>query len=180
MGRIKGRGQGTSKTSLKAISQVAKRIRALELRKEGKNYREIAEIMGCANASVPHQWVVKALRETQQEPADDVRELELQRLDAMWKRHWPKFIESGDPRVSQELLRIMARRAPLLGLDAPEKVVHLFGDGLKDEEILEQTRALFEAIDKQRRAAEGSEDAGGGDQSSGVADQGGEHQVGES
>ena len=62
---------------------------------------------------------LKVLAETAQEAADEVRALELARLDALLAALWP---QQGEPAVVDRVLRIMERRAKLLGLDAPTRV----------------------------------------------------------
>ena len=57
------------------------------------------------------------------EPAEEVRELMLERLDAALRAVWPRVLEADDGAINS-LLRIEARRAKLLGLDAPATVSH--------------------------------------------------------
>jgi hypothetical protein len=52
-----------------------------------------------------------------------VRDLELQRLDALYLKAW-EAVEEGDLPSIDRCLRIMERRAKLLGLDAAEKIEH--------------------------------------------------------
>lgn len=52
--------------------------------------------------------------------ADEVRTLELERLDKFLLALWDK-IEQGDPIAIDRGLKIMDRRAKYLGLDAPVK-----------------------------------------------------------
>jgi hypothetical protein len=52
--------------------------------------------------------------------ADEVRTLELERLDRFLSYLWDK-IEQGDPVAIDKGLKIMDRRAKYLGLDAPIK-----------------------------------------------------------
>lgn len=107
--------------------------RALQLRIEGYNYREIGSmLLNDKGEPMSHgaawQMVQKALlelREANRELAADARDFELQRLDEQLKALWEK---RGDPRVADSLLRIGQRRADLLGLDAP-KNIRLGGDG---------------------------------------------------
>lgn len=105
-----------------------KRDRALDLRKEGKTYQAIATELGLQSKSRAHELVQEALqdlRENNREKARQVRDLELVRLDAMIEKLWSKI---DQPRVVDSILRIMQRRADLLGLDAP-KNIRLGGEG---------------------------------------------------
>lgn len=100
------------------ISAVEKQLRALELRKSGAAYATIAEVLGYRSPSGAHAAVKSALKKTLQEPADELRQLELARLDAMLAALWPKA-NAGDVKAVHGVLKVLERRAKLLGLDAP-------------------------------------------------------------
>ena len=91
-------------------------LQALELRKAGVTYEVIAGQLGYANASGARKAVVSALKATLREPAAELRELELARLDAMLLPLWRR-VQAGDEKAVDRALRIMERRARLLGLD---------------------------------------------------------------
>jgi len=95
-------------------------LQALELRKAGATYQAIAHQLGYASPRGAHKAVASALKATLREPADALRELELARLDcallAIWRR-----VQSGDDKAIDRLVRIMERRAKLLGLDEPPR-----------------------------------------------------------
>lgn len=112
-----------SGTAARVIETRENRLRALELRKQGLPYRRIGEIMGCS-AGTAHQWVTFAFRElieSVNEAAEDVRKMELDRLDNMQAALW-NDCEAGDRPAIAATLRIMERRAKLLGLDSPQHV----------------------------------------------------------
>ena len=94
---------------------------ALELHKAGIGYQAIADRLGYAGPSGAYKAVEAALHKTLQEPADELRGLELERLDAMQVAIWNKAI-AGDLRAIDRVLTIMKRRSQLLGLDAPKRV----------------------------------------------------------
>lgn len=60
-------------------------IKATELRRQGYTYAEIGDSLG-VDESTAYRDVKKLLDQTAQEPADQLRVLELQRLDEIWKR----------------------------------------------------------------------------------------------
>ena len=91
-------------------------LQALELRKAGVTYEVIAGQLGYANASGARKAVLSALKATLREPAAELRELELARLDAMLLPLW-RPVQAGDEKAVDRALRIMERRARLLGLD---------------------------------------------------------------
>ena len=119
---------------------------ALDLKRSGLNYRQIAESLDCS-PSTAYEAVQRALASTRQEPADALRRLEAERLDRMTvileeiitRRMIAADVLSNLPQAdddggkaseaSDELLlktvdrylRIQERRAKLLGLDAPAR-----------------------------------------------------------
>ena len=95
---------------------------AFRLRLSGATYPQIAEQCGCALSSAwgAVQRVLKRTREETNEQADQVRELELSRLDKALEVIWPNILK-GDELSIGVMLKISKRRADLLGLDAPEK-----------------------------------------------------------
>ena len=101
---------------------MAHELLALGLRQKGRSYRSIAEEMGVSHETA-RQCVKRAmdrLRPIVEERAEEVRELELSRLDIATNGLMPKVIE-GDTYAIDKLVKVMDRRARLLGLDAPTK-----------------------------------------------------------
>lgn len=135
------RNPGNASAGKTRPNVVEKRRQSLELRKAGATFDAIARQVGYSSPASAYKAVLQALRDTCQEPADDVRRLELERLDRLMLAHWPAAIGSlTDPAnpgqklpASQDaaelVLKITDRRAKLLGLDqlsetdlAPPKV----------------------------------------------------------
>lgn len=108
-------------------------IEAINYRRMGMTYSDIAKTLGYADHVGALRAVKRGMRKALQEPADELRELEAARLDRAQEKIWPK-VEEGDVRAITALLRIMERRAKLLGLDAPLKIqqdIAVF-DGMSD------------------------------------------------
>lgn len=103
------------------IDLAERKRKALELRKAGAGYQEIADSLGYANAGGAYKAVRAALRALVKEPAEEVLALELARLDAMLAGIWLDA-RKGHVLKIDRALKIMARRADLLGLDAPKTV----------------------------------------------------------
>jgi hypothetical protein len=125
--------------------QIDRDSKAVELRRRHLTYRQIATQLGFASQSSAYDAVHRGLLDTIREPADYVRNFELERLDelgrAAWKvlydRHYalaasgkiPLHPETGMPLVDDgptlaaidRLLKISEARRKLLGLDAPVK-----------------------------------------------------------
>lgn len=115
------RGGGESKHSERRIEAAEEtQVKALEYRKMGLSYSQIAEKLGLGSPQTAWNAVESALKRTLQEPADDVRKMELARLDAMWIKPY-LAAQAGDTFAVGTCLNIMNRRARLLGLDAPVK-----------------------------------------------------------
>lgn len=100
------------------IVAVEKQRQALELRKQGMAYSDIAAELGYKSASGAHAAVRTALKKTLHEPADELRRLENARLDALLAALWPA-ITKGDPKAVAAGVKISERRAKLNGLDEP-------------------------------------------------------------
>lgn len=99
-----------------------RRIKAFELRKAGTRYRAIGNALGISEAQA-HRDVAKVLQSLVL-PEGEIkmaRVLEEARLDAMLFALWGSA-NQGHLGTIDRVLRIMERRARLLGLDAPMKV----------------------------------------------------------
>jgi hypothetical protein len=97
--------------------------RALEMRKAGSTYAEIGTALNRTPGAIL-KMVRQALLDTIQEPADQVRALEVRRLDQLWRRLQPMIKHGGalGLKAIDTALHLMSRRAQLLGLDAPVRV----------------------------------------------------------
>ena len=99
------------------VNAAARALQALDLRKAGATYDAIARMCGYKNRASAYQAIQRELQRTMQQPADDLRTLELLRLDDLYRAMAPKALQ-GDTWSVDRCLAIMARRAALLGLDA--------------------------------------------------------------
>lgn len=93
-----------------------KRLWAVELRKTGMTYEQIAAEMGLKSGSAVYQMVSRALKLMPAESIDQVRLLELRRLDALLRAVWNKAVNDEEGAINRAL-RILERRARVLGLD---------------------------------------------------------------
>lgn len=172
-----GKPFGEPKTSPRRVATALRRGKALQMRLAGANYEAIAKELGYSSRASAVTDIRRALVATVQEPADEVRALELARLDMMWntvlkvlaRNHVTvsngKIIYLGGVPVKDDspvlqavdrLLKIQERRAKYLGLDAPKafEVVTL-------DAVDAQIRALTEELERVAAADEsvGEEDA---------------------
>jgi len=109
---------GESKTSKRRLKARERWLAALELRKKGLTFEAIAEETGYGSPASAYKAVMKALKETFREPAQELRDLEAARLDGMQEKLSGNVGPGKDGvAVVDRVLRIMERRAKLLGLD---------------------------------------------------------------
>ena len=107
-----------------------RRYQALELKKAGLSYRQIARLgrekgwatknysEGAAHKDV--QIELERLAEKCQESAKGVRELELARLDRLLAA-LNRGISEGDTQAINSAIRLSESRRKLLGVDAPDR-----------------------------------------------------------
>lgn len=112
-----------SRTSERRLLAIDKQRQALELRLAGVTLSEIARMLGYKSASGVVKALDSAILRTLQQPADNVRALELTRLDRLVIALWPKAL-AGDSDAVRRVLDIMERRSKYLGLDANKRVEH--------------------------------------------------------
>lgn len=95
---------------------------ALDYKLKGLSYREIGKEMG-VHPSTANSYVkeaIKVIQEQYTEKADALVTLERQKLDRL-EVGLIKSTREGDVKSAIAMLKIMERRAKLLGLDEPSK-----------------------------------------------------------
>lgn len=112
-------GRAESPASPRRIQAAEKRRRALQMRKGGATYEQIAAQVGYASKATAYKAVRDELRALPADDAGELRTLERSRLDALLTAAWSKAMR-GDLWAVDRCLRIMERRAALEGLDAPQ------------------------------------------------------------
>jgi len=160
---------------LRTPDQIAKDRKAADMRSLGYTYQLIANEFGCS-VGTAHDMVARAVNELPTEGAAEVRKIELEKIDNA-ERYLNSVIAKPPPKVSaagkivkddegnvvvdegarmdavDKILKAIAARARLLGLNAPTKIqeeilIHQV-DPDRERRILE---ALEEALDAKRRA----------------------------
>lgn len=171
-----------SSTVTERTRYVQKRV--LQLRREGVSFPDIAEELDMTQGYI-YKVYKKALREIIVEEVEDLRKLELSKLEALEQevmrvlQSFHPFISSGqvvrdvvedadgNPTVNpttgnivtvrlqdngpklaaiDRAIKVMERRARLLGLDAPTKVAPTNPDGDKPYAVTIQASPLDEAL----------------------------------
>lgn len=93
-----------------------KRRSALELRKAGVSYAEIAKAVGYADQSGARKAVMKAFGEVIQEPVAELRVIQQERLNHMLMALWPR-VQQGDETAINTALRVMDKVDRLQGTE---------------------------------------------------------------
>lgn len=114
-----------NKTKAATARSLESQRKALELRRMGLGYTEIAQQLGLGKSQA-HRLVKAGLEDAREQiaaQADDLRSEELSRLDGMLAGIWPSA-RKGNVTAIDRVLKIMERRTKLLGLDAPVRLAH--------------------------------------------------------
>lgn len=149
---------GTSHTADELLSTAKRRKRVLELRKEGRTYRDIASELEdeFGDVALPGGWderyaakdlrrALQKVRSDLEETAADVRSMELRRLDELLSGLWPDATD-GDTDAVSAVLRVMKRRAKMLGIDEPEEFAQVV-ELVESEEYRKARRAIMQALE---------------------------------
>jgi len=100
---------------------IDKERKALELRRAGSTYDEIAKALGYATPQGAFLAYNRAIKRTLVEAgSEEARQTELDRCDRLQRAYWGKAM-TGDVQAGRIILQVMDRRARYLGLDAPIK-----------------------------------------------------------
>ena len=119
-----------SPTRPKMTVSAERRVQALELRKAGYTFPQIAAALEISTQAA-YKHVVKALEVIHNEiseKTEELRTLEVERIDTLYMVMYKKA-EKGDYNAVDRCIKLMERRAKLLGLDAPAKS-EIMSDGL--------------------------------------------------
>lgn len=128
-GKKRGRGAGESKTSPRIVQAVERAGKALVLRKAGATYEQIGKELGISYQAA-FMAVRHALQRTIQEPADEYRAIEWERLQTLLRAVWPAALKGGLGAIDRAL-KIGERMAQLMGYDVvrPQRVEHSGPEG---------------------------------------------------
>lgn len=92
----------------------------VKLRRGGLTFDLIGQRLGI-HPTTAHKAYERALTRVVKEDVDAIRDLETERLDLAQSAIWGKVLQGDNPSI-QSLIRIMERRAKLLGLDQPTRI----------------------------------------------------------
>ena len=108
------------------IHRLEREEQALEYRRQGMTYRQMAPLLGLSNQGDAYRLVKSAMdrmRADCNESAYQLRQQELDRLDGIWEGMYPLACQ-GDEKAASVCVKISARRAALCGLDRPQQIEH--------------------------------------------------------
>lgn len=161
-----------------SVALTEREIQAVELRKAGYTFHEIAQAVGLEHRSSAMKMVRRALNRWGVERVDELRLLELSRLDTITRRLWPQVLGRPEQRddagnvireatpPSQDAirtyLRISERRAKLLGLDSPEEIMIGLQGRTDEVPVVQDYEAFVTLLDTvvEQRAAEAAGSGG--------------------
>jgi hypothetical protein len=100
---------------------IDKEVQVVSLRRQGFTWDQISEQVGYSSPSSSRDAYLRASRRVMRDDIEDIRNLELDRLDVAMSGIWIG-VQNGDPQSVLLMLKIMDRRAKLLALDAPRRM----------------------------------------------------------
>jgi hypothetical protein len=127
-----------------------KEAKIIELRRVGFTWEIIAKELGYANASGAYKAYQRLSDRFIRPNLEEYRDMELDRLDRLHATYWAKATK-GETKAAEMVLKIIDKRAKLLGLDAPQKldiqaeVITYDGDAIQRE-----TAAIVELVRRHR------------------------------
>ena len=105
-----------SKSSPRRILAKERQRQALELRLAGVTFDRIAETVGFRSPQAAYDSVKRAMAAIPRPAAEELRALDLERLDRLLLTIWPRAL-GGDVNYIDRSLRILSQRARLMGYD---------------------------------------------------------------
>lgn len=138
------------KKGMKALESKENQLKALELRKAGMSFPQIAEACGWGYASSAYRAVMRAIQDLSTENAEYLRRLEAARLDTMFAAAYPTAIQRGARgqfAAIDRCLAIMERRANMLGTDAPIRIQQAIVTEQQFMEAIEAVEAQADALE---------------------------------
>jgi len=130
--KFKGFNLPTNKTKAVNLTAAERKEKALELRKQGYSYRDIGSVIGCTNVRAQQiiSTFLKEINSRNELSAEDLRTLELEKLDKMEKTLNEQITSLTGPgqmkyvqKALELLLKVQSQRAKLLGIVIPTQVL---------------------------------------------------------
>lgn len=143
------------------VEAARRRKQALELRLQGKTYQQISDEIGWTSKRYAWRMVMQELRNIPKEEAAELRQIEMERLNTLTDALWTSAM-TGDPKAVDAMLKLMERRARMLGLDSPHKISHGAEEGIS---MIGSIMSLIREADATGDPESGDESEAGDDES---------------
>jgi len=149
-------GTTGGKATSQKITDAHRRSQAIKLRMGGATYEDIGASLGVTKQRA-HAIVRDYMNKVEDETCEDtktIKQLEVQRLDRLVLGLWTRAT-AGQVGAIDRMIKIMERRAKLLGLDGAIKVART--DPTGEHEVTERTdeervTAILGIIESQRKS----------------------------
>jgi hypothetical protein len=109
-----------------------RRAKMLDARRAGKTFQQIADELGYASASAASKDFSRVVKQVVREPATQLLDLELARIDELWSAHYQRG--KSDLWTLDRLLSLSKHRARLLRLEEAAG---------RDSERLDEARGIL-------------------------------------
>ena len=130
--------------SASAIARADREARALLLRRQGVDFRNIGRLLGCST-SAAHSMVQRTLARMPAQSADELRYVALARLDEIYRVHADLI---ADPRSAAVMIRAVEVAAKLAGIYSEAPAATAVAQIVIDGRVLSPpTRPSPDAID---------------------------------
>lgn len=137
-----------SKTSPRAIERAKRIDHALQMRIEGKGFRDIAKHFELSVGGA-YNLVMDGIKDLYRDNAESVFDMEMERLD-LAQAALIAGVRDGDPRSVEQWLKIHDKRVRLFKLD---QIITSQGDGA--ESVIERLAAAVAGAYQQQQGADG-------------------------
>lgn len=145
-------GVDTGANGPRRIASAERKRLAMGMRKRGCTWVEIAEECGYSSARTAAAEVNKLITEIPQENANNLRKIEIERLDQLLNAMWDKAMK-GDGWAVDRCVKIMERKAKLTGIDAPIVTkVEVVPEETLDRQIAQLERQMAQLPRSQQEA----------------------------
>jgi hypothetical protein len=122
---MRTKGTTVSGTPTAKRAQVSeRRKKAIAMRLAGADWQAIADTLGYASRGAAHTDVTRSLEANRREEAaaaEELRQVTVMRYDRLQAAWWKKAID-GDPKAAEIVIKCLAGRAKIEGVEAPDKI----------------------------------------------------------
>jgi hypothetical protein len=140
---------------IRVLSSVERDAEAAKLRARGHTYDQIATELGYSDRSNARDGVMRCLDATVAEPAAEVRKIELDRLDYLWRKGLEVLerdhITVQHGKVIRRQVGVERHKDGIEKLDPDGKPIPIYEDLLDDEPVLRAIAVLVKISERRAR-----------------------------